>query len=245
MAFERMQRCGALLLALIVPAAVMASDWAGTITTSSGAVTLNGQPIRGSHTMLPGDLVKTAKGQMMVRLETGSVAIGEHSTAKFENSTVTLTNGFAQISGSRQLTARYRDLTIHSVGTEQASFVVGELDGKPTVATLKGAVLISDGNGSVVLPAGRAIETGGEPDLIATADEQQQQQGAEPAVKGRHSTNQEEERGGKKNRKVLSGWWETVIILGAIGALIGGLAAGGVFDRHPASNQSAGPIIVP
>lgn len=241
-----MQKCVALLLTLLVPVAVMASDWGGTITNATGVVSLNGQGIRGTHTILPGDLINTAKGNAIVRVAGGTISIGEFSGAKFDKSSVVLSNGFAQISGSKELTTHYRDLTIHPVGNEEASFVVGEMQGKPTVATLRGAIMVSDGSGSVILPAGRAIESE-PPDeaTLAPVAMGQEGQAAEPAVKGRHHPKQEEERGGKKNRKVLSTWWETVIILGAIGALLGGLAAGGVFDRHPASNQSPGPIITP
>lgn len=247
MAFTRtMHKCVALLLTLLVPTAVMAGDWGGTVTNATGVVSLNGQAIRGTHTILPGDLISTAKGNATIRVVGGTISMGEYSGAKFDRSSVALSNGFAQIAGTKDLTAHYRDLTIHAVGNEEASFVVGEMQGKPTVATIRGAIMVSDGSGSVILPAGRAIEAAPPeaPELTPVAMGQEGQ-AAEPAVKGSHHPKQEEERGGKKNRKVLSGWWETVIIVGAIGALLGGLAAGGVFDRQPASNQSPGPITTP
>lgn len=238
MAFaDTMQKCVAVLLSVLVPAAVMASDWSGTLTTSSGVVIVNGQLIRGSHTMFPGDSIETANGRAVVRLANGEVVISENSNAKLGGSDIQLSKGFAQISGSMELTARYRDLTIHSLGPEGATFVIGELQGKPTVATLRGAILVSDGSGSVVLPAGRAMEA-------ATADNQptpaavgQEGQATEPAVKGGHASKDDQERGGKKNRRVLAGWVEAAILAGIIGGTLGALALSGVFDKKPLSNE--------
>lgn len=240
MAFSTtMHKCVALLMSALVPAAVMASDWGGTITTSNGVVSLNGQVIRGSHTIMPGDLINTAKGRAMVRLANGNVAIAENTNARFQGSSVDLSNGFAEISGSKELTAHYRDLTIHSVGGESATFVVGELQGKPTVAALKGAILVSDANGSVVLPAGRAMEADTDEDTPTPVAAGQENKPAEPAAKGGHSSKQDEQRGGprNRNRKMLAGWKESAVLLGLIGGTLAGLWLGGVFDRKSVSNQ--------
>lgn len=236
MAIATMHKCVALLMMVLVPIAVTATDWEGTITTSTGVVSLNGQTIRGSHTIMPGDLINTAKGRAMVRLANGSVAISENTNARFDGSSVELTNGVAEISGGKELTAHYRDLTIHSVGGENAAFLVGEVQGKPTVATLKGAVSVSNGSGSVVLPAGRAMEAVMDEDTPTSAAAGQEGRPAEPAVKGGHASKDDQQRGGKRNRKMLAGWVEAVIIIGAVGALLGGLAAAGVL--HEVSNQS-------
>lgn len=245
MASETMRKCAALLLMVLVPAAVMAGDWDGTVTTSSGIVNLNGQAIRGSHILMPGDLIKTAKGRAMVRLSSGSVAIAENTNARFEKSAVLLNNGFSEVSGNKDLTARYRDLTIHSVGSEQATFVVGEMQGKPTVATLQGIILVSDGNGSVILPAGRAIAAVNDEDNNdnpSAASGQQEGRPAEPAVKGGHGSKNDDQRGGKRNKRMLAGWEEAAILAGLIGGTLGALGAAGVFSA--VSNQTIqGPII--
>lgn len=241
MAFATMRKCVALFLIMLVPAAVMASDWSGTVTTSSGIVNLNGQYIRGSHTLVPGDRINTAQGRAMVRLVSGNVAIAENSNARFESSAVVLRSGFAEVSGNKELTAQYRDLTIHSVGNEDATFVVGEMQGKPTVATLKGVIVVSDGTGSVILPAGRAMEAATDEDSDNPAPAisgQQEGRPAEPAVKGGHGPRGDDQRGGKRNKRMLAGWVEATIIMGLIGGTLGALALGGVFDKKPISNQA-------
>jgi hypothetical protein len=234
---NNVQKCVAALLSLLVPVAIMASDLGGTVTASSGVVTVNGQLIRGSYTMFPGDSIETENGKAVVRLTNGELIISENSSARFESSAIQLDKGFAQISGSKELTARYRDLTIRSVGSEGATFVIGELQGKPTVATLKGAILVTDGSGSLVLPAGRAMESAINDDQPTAAAVGQEGQAAEPAVKGGHASKDGQERGGKKNRRVLAGWVEVAVLAGIIGGTLGALALGGVFDKKPISNQ--------
>ena len=235
MASANMHRCVASLMTVLVPFTIMASDWEGTITTSTGVVSLNGQTIRGSHLIMAGDLIKTIKGQAMVRLTSGSVAISENTDARFDASSVKLNNGVAQISGNKALTAKYRDLTIHSVGGENATFLVGEIQGKPTIATLKGVISVTDGTGSAILPAGRAMEAVMEEVVPIPGVAVQENRPAEPAVKGGHGPKDDQERGGKRNRKVLAGWVETAIIIGAVAGILGGLAIAGVL--HEASNQ--------
>src|SRR5512140_3201280 len=102
-----MQKCVALALSALVPIAVVASDGGATVTASSGTVRLNGEPIRGSHPLLPGDSLHTANGKAVVRVTDGTVAISDNSDARFEGSTVVLKNGFAEISGSKIVTAQY------------------------------------------------------------------------------------------------------------------------------------------
>lgn len=233
-----LQKCVALFLSALVPMAVMASDWSGTVTSSSGVVSLNGQPIRGSHTLMSGDSLRTANGKAIVHLANGTIAISDNSDARFDGSTVLLKNGFAQVSGSKDLHAQYRDISIHPVSAEQATFVVGELNGKPTVAALKGVVVVSNASGSVVLPAGRAIEAGTDEEIATPVAEGQEGQAAEPAVKGGHGPRGDQERGGKRNRRMLAGWWEAAIIAGLIGATLGGMALAGVFDSAPISTAS-------
>jgi len=241
MAFATMQKCVALLLVVFVPAAVTASDCGGTVTTSSGNVNLNGQYIRGSHTLMPGDRISTAQGRAMVHLVSGNVAIAENSNARFEKSAVVLHHGFAEVTGNEDLMAQYRDLTIHSAGREDATFVVGEMQGKPTVATLKGVIVVSDGSGSVILPAGRAMEAATDEDtdsLSPAMSGQQEGRPAEPAVKGGHGRHDDEQRGGKRNKRMLAGWVEATILAGLIGGTLGVLGAVGVFDKKPVSNQA-------
>ena len=236
---DSMRKYIAVLLCAAVPAAVSASDWGGMITTSSGRVTLNDHPIRGSHTMELGDLLKTGNGRAMVRLANGNVAVSENTYARFDGSAVQLSHGFAEISGTKELTTHYRDLTMHSAGTEPATFVVGEVEGKPTVAIIRGAVLVSNPSGSLVLPAGRAIEADDGDAMEPVSDAQEGQEGrpAEPAVKGGKGSKQDQQRGGRRNRKALAGWQEAVILAGLIGGTLGALALGGVFDKKPVSNQ--------
>ncbi len=229
------QKCLALALSAIVPIAVMANDWGGTVTAASGVVKLNGQLIRGTHTILPGDTLRTGAGNAMVRLANGSVAVSGNSDARFDNDLVVLQGGFAEISGTKAVETVYRDLAIRAVGNEEATFVVGELDGTPTVATLKGAIVVSNASGSVVLPAGRAMEAGPEDEEPTPVAAVQEGQAAEPAVKGGHGPKGDQQRGGKRNRRMLAGWWEAAILAGAIGGTLGILALLGVFDRGPIS----------
>ncbi len=234
MHFSRLQRIAASALLLVFPLAVTATDWSGMITTSTGAVSVNGQAVRGSYALVSGDQVQTGNGQAMIRLNGGTVTLAKNSLAQFSVGAVTVSSGFAQISTSIHVSSEFENLSIRPA-TPQATYSVGMLNGRPTIAVSSGSLEISDGENVMVLDAGNAI---------APVDKkvQQDQQAPVPAVSGTKAkppkSSEEEERGGRKKKRgvfMLPGWQKVAIIGGVAGAVLLGLYLGGVFGGGQAS----------
>ncbi len=199
------------------------------MTTSTGVVKVNEQPVKGTHTLLVGDTLYTENGKAMVNVGAGVVSLADHSTVRFERGAFELDRGCAKFSGRSKVRAGYKKLSIVADGTSPATFFIGELHGRPTVAALGGSITVSDGTHSVVLTEGQGIEAVGT-DASGTGQ-------AEPAVKGKPrppTDEQEEQRGGKKRGGILllPGWAEFTILAGAVAGIFTGLGLSGYFDKY-------------
>ena len=144
------------MMALVLPAALMAADLPGAMLYSHGTALLNGNTIARSSAIFSGDLVQTNADSVANINATGSsVLILNESLVQYEGSTLKLEHGGVTVSTSKLLVTRAGDVVVSPVSNVWTEFDVRDVDGKVQIAARKGNLTISDTTGTTTLAEGQ------------------------------------------------------------------------------------------
>ena len=144
------------MMAMVLPAALLAADQPGAMVYSHGTALLNGNSIARSSALFSGDLVQTSADSVANINATGSsVLVLNESLVQYEGSTLKLEHGGVTISTSKLLATRAGDVVVAPVSNVWTEFEVRDVDGRVQIAARKGNLTISDNTGSTTLAEGQ------------------------------------------------------------------------------------------
>ena len=197
-----------LSVSLVIPSCRLVASTDGAILVNTGPVQINGSQVSGSSTVFPGDRVQTAfNASALVKSSNALVSISGDSTIKYDGTSVTLEHGMAAVAIAKRMDAHLGKLLISA--DPGAKFQVVSTNGIERIAAIEGSLTVTDGLRAVKLSAGEMM----------THDPSKHPDDAPPL--------------GISNG--LPGWAiEVIIEAGVAGGILGGLAAAGDFNSHPA-----------
>ena len=144
------------LMALVLPATLLAADLPGAMLYSHGTALLNGNTLARSSAIFSGDLVQTNADSVANINATGSsVLILNESLVQYEGSALKLEHGGVTVSTSKLLVTRAGDVVVSPVSNVWTEFEVRDVDGKVQIAARKGNLTISDNTGTTTLAEGQ------------------------------------------------------------------------------------------
>ena len=144
------------VMAVILPAALLAADLPGAMLYSHGTALLNGNSIAKSSAIFSGDLVQTNADSVANINSTGSsVLVLNDSLVQYEGSSLKLEHGGVTISTSKLLATRAGEVVISPVSNVWTEFEVRDVDGRVQIAARKGNLTISDNSGTTTLAEGQ------------------------------------------------------------------------------------------
>ncbi len=214
-------------LTILLPAAVLSADAGTAMLTAGNDVLVNGKRANNRQAVLPGDQIANGNnGDAILSLPGGSVTLAKQSSLVYDNGEVRVVKGTAKVAVNG-IKAVYDEITV-TPSSKDASYVVGDVNGKRMIAALHGSLLVTDGTTEVLLPEGTAMTQD------KTPTPPTQGKGIGKKNDKSQTQNTDEQRGGKRKRAaILPGWAEVALIGGVVGGVFGGLAAAGYFEHSP------------
>jgi hypothetical protein len=191
------------LLAVLVPAQLLAGESAAAMLYTNGSAWLNGSEVPKSAAVFSGDMLQTrADSTANIQAAGSTVMVLADSLVKFQGPAVEIEHGAVRVTTSRGLAAQAGDVIVKPVSNVWTEFQVKDVDGRVQIAANKGDLTVQDDKGTTTISQGQ--ET--------TRDDQSN---TEKKKKRRHGSGAATAAGGG--------------IMSSPGAVYGGLAvAGGV-----------------
>lgn len=133
----------------ILPSSVAADDTAAAILQGNDGVLLNGRPALPSAALFPRDTVETQpKIVARIELNGSAIDINPETLMDFEGDEIILEHGSVSVNTSRAFKVRVGCLVVTPVNPMWTRYDVTDVDGKVTVAALKGDVNINSRSGN-------------------------------------------------------------------------------------------------
>ena len=152
-----MQKATSLVLLLLFPCAVMASE-TGAMVFPSGNVSVNGSKALQPTAIFAGDRVQTGdKSGVVLTLAGSTVQVAAQSSMVFDKAGVGLGAGGATVSTTAGLQGKLRNLKLTPAGSGATKYSFGMRDNKIYIAALQGSVRINDGRQDMLLNPGKAL----------------------------------------------------------------------------------------
>jgi hypothetical protein len=145
-----------LLLAMLMPAQLLAADSASAMLYSNGTAWVNGSTVPKSAAVFDGDLVQTRPDSSANLNASGSsVMVLADSLVKFQGSAVELEHGAVRVSTSQGLATRAGEVTVKPAGTAWTEFQVTDVDGQVQIVASKGDLTVQDQQGTTTVQQGQ------------------------------------------------------------------------------------------
>jgi hypothetical protein len=145
-----------LVLAMWVPAQLLAADSASAMLYSNGTAWVNGSTVPKSAAVFDGDLVQTRPDSSANLNASGSsVMVLADSLVKFQGSAVELEHGAIRVSTSQGLATRAGEVTVKPAGTAWTEFQVTDVDGQVQIVASKGDLTVQDQQGTTTVQQGQ------------------------------------------------------------------------------------------
>jgi len=145
-----------LVLAMLVPAQLLAADSASAMLYSNGTAWVNGSTVPKSAAVFDGDLVQTRPDSSANLNASGSsVMVLADSLVKFQGSAVELEHGAVRVSTSQGLATRAGEVTVKPAGTAWTEFQVTDVDGQVQIVASKGDLTVQDQQGTTTVQQGQ------------------------------------------------------------------------------------------
>ena len=175
----------------------------GAMLMGSGAVQVNGTRASSSYTVFPGDRIQTAaNGSAVVKSSDTLVAIASDSAIQYQNNGFIFEHGNVQVTAPKGIDARFGNLVITADPRHPARFQLISANGVDRIAAIDGSLKITDGAHTATLNAGYMMTRA-------------------PAGASDDSPT---------GTAGIPGWLLTLLVLGVLGAIFGGLWAEGAFS---------------
>ena len=144
------------LLAVLVPAQLLAGESASAMLYANGAAWLNGSEVPKSAAVFSGDMLQTRSDSTANIQAAGStVMVLTDSMVKFQGPAVEIEHGAVRITTSRSLAAQAGDVTVKPVSNAWTDFQVTDVDGRVQIAANKGDLTVQDDKGTTTVSQGQ------------------------------------------------------------------------------------------
>ncbi|HEX9110673.1 MAG TPA: hypothetical protein VF845_04295 [Terriglobales bacterium] len=144
------------LLAVLVPAQLLAGESASAMLYTSGSAWLNGSEVPKSAAVFSGDLLQTrADSTANIQAAGSTVMVLADSLVKFQGPAVEIEHGAVRVATSRGLAAQAGDVIVKPVSNVWTEFQVRDVDGRVQIAANKGDLTIQDDKGTTTISQGQ------------------------------------------------------------------------------------------
>jgi len=145
-----------LVLAMLLPAQLLAADSASAMLYSNGTAWVNGSAVPKSAAVFDGDLVQTRPDSSAnLNANGSSVMVLADSLVKFQGSAVEVEHGAVRVSTSQGLATRAGEVTVKPAGTSWTEFQVTDVDGQVQIVASKGDLTVQDQQGTTTVQQGQ------------------------------------------------------------------------------------------
>jgi hypothetical protein len=144
------------LLAVLVPAQLLAGESASAMLYTNGSAWLNGSEVPKSAAVFSGDMLQTrADSTANIQAAGSTVMVLADSLVKFEGPAVEIEHGAVRVTTSRGLAAQAGDVVVKPVANVWTEFQVKDVDGRVQIAANKGDLTIQDNQGTTTISQGQ------------------------------------------------------------------------------------------
>jgi len=144
------------LLAVLIPAQLLAGESASAMLYTNGSAWLNGSEVPKSAAVFSGDMLQTRAGSTANIQAAGStVMVLADSLVKFQGPVVEIEHGAVRVTTSRGLAAQAGDVTVKPASNVWTEFQVKDVDGRVQIAANKGDLTIQDDQGTTTISQGQ------------------------------------------------------------------------------------------
>lgn len=145
-----------IMLAMLIPAHLLAADSASAMLYSNGTAWINGSTVPKSAAVFAGDLVQTRPDSTANLSASGSsVMVLADSLVKFQGPAVEIEHGAVRVSTAQGLATRAGEVTIKPAGNAWTEFQVTDVDGQVQIVASKGDVTVQDPQGTTTIQEGQ------------------------------------------------------------------------------------------
>jgi hypothetical protein len=145
-----------IVLAMLLPAHLLATDSASAMLYSNGTAWINGSTVPKSAAVFDGDMVQTRPDSTANLSASGSsVMVLADSLVKFQGAAVELEHGAVRVSTSHGLATRAGEVTVKPSGDAWTEFQVTDVDGQVQIVASKGDVTVQDQQGTTTVQQGQ------------------------------------------------------------------------------------------
>lgn len=198
-------------MAVVFPVSLLAGGADPAMLKGRGVVKVNGSPVPASYTVYGGDQIMTGANASVHLLARGvSITLPEDSSILYGGRQLEVRSGRVLLTttAASGMKARLGALTIVPAG-RNARFQLASTSERLALAALDGALKVTDGVHSIVLPSGQMMMTSAAPQTSG---------GGTGSGTGSTASS-----GG------IPGWVIGAVVISVVGGVIGGLAAVGEF----------------
>lgn len=145
-----------IVLAMLVPAQLLAADSPSAMLYSNGTAWINGTEVPKSAAVFSGDLVQTRPDSSANLSASGSsVMVLADSLVKFQGEAVEIEHGAVRIGTAQGLATRAGEVTVKPAGNSWTEFQVTDVDGQVQIVASKGDVTVQDQQGTTTVQQGQ------------------------------------------------------------------------------------------
>jgi hypothetical protein len=145
-----------MLLAMLVPAQLLAADSASAMLYANGSAWINGSVVPKSAAVFAGDMVQTRPDSTANLNASGSsVMVLADSLVKFQGPAVEIEHGAVRVSTSQGLATVAGEVTVKPAGNSWTEFQVTDVDGQVHIVASKGDITVQDQQGTSTVQEGQ------------------------------------------------------------------------------------------
>ena len=145
-----------IVLAMLVPAQLLAADSASAMLYSNGTAWVNGGTVPKSAALFTGDLVQTRPDSTANLSASGSsVMVLADSLVKFQGSAVELEHGAVRVSTAQGMATQAGEVTVKPAANAWTEFQVTDVDGQVQIVASKGDLTVQDAQGTTTIQQGQ------------------------------------------------------------------------------------------
>ena len=145
-----------IMLAMLIPAHLLAADSASAMLYSNGTAWINGSTVPKSAAVFAGDMVQTRPDSTANLSASGSsVMVLADSLVKFQGPAVEIEHGAVRVSTAQGLATHAGEVTIKPAGSAWTEFQVTDVDGQVQIVASKGDVTVQDPQGTTTVQEGQ------------------------------------------------------------------------------------------
>jgi hypothetical protein len=145
-----------IVLAMLVPAQLLAGDSASAMVYTNGTAWVNGSTVPKSAALFNGDLVQTRPDSTANLSASGSsVMVLADSLVKFQGSGVEIEHGAVRVSTAHGLATQAGEVIVKPTGNSWTEFQVRDVDGTVQIVATKGDLTVQDPQGTSTVQEGQ------------------------------------------------------------------------------------------